>query len=254
MAKPTANDDMGFLDHLEELRSRLFKGLLGVIIAIGVCAFFADFIVNQILIAPLLKSSPNIKLQNLVPYGQLTLYIQAILFSSLILSFPLIAYQLWQFVVPGLLPKERAAARFIVFFVSICFFSGVAFGYFVVVPFSLNFFATFGSPLIENNISITDYASFFLGMIFTAGFIFELPFVAYVLSKIGLLTPAFMRHYRKYAFVGIIVFAAVITPSTDALTMMLFALPMTILYELSILISAGVQRAREREEQLQTSI
>lgn len=253
MAKSTASDDMGFLDHLEELRGRLFKGLLGVVVALCICAYFADFIVNQILIAPLVKSSPNIKLQNLVPYGQLTLYIQAILFSSLILAFPIIANQIWQFVLPGLLPKERSAARFIVLFVSVCFFSGVAFGYFVVVPFSLNFFATFGSPLIENNISITDYASFFLGMIFTSGFIFELPFVAFVLSKIGFLTPAFMRHYRKFAFVGIIIFAAVITPSTDALTMMLFALPMVVLYEISILISAAVQRGREREEQLQTS-
>ncbi len=247
MAKQPPTDEMGFLDHLDELRIRLVRGLLGVVVAVCVCAYFSDFIVNQILIAPLIKSSPNIKLQNLVPYGQLTLYVQSILFSAIILAFPFLAYQIWQFVLPGLLPKERKAARFMVLFVSVCFFAGVSFGYFVVIPFSLNFFANFGSPQIENNIAVTDYASFFLGMIFTTGFIFELPFVVYLLSNIGLLTPPFMRHYRKYAIVAIVILAAILTPSTDALTMLLFALPMMVLYEISIFISAAVQKRRERE-------
>lgn len=248
MAKQQPTDEMGFLDHLDELRVRLFRGLLSIIVAICVCAYFSDFIVNQILIAPLLKSSPSVKLQNLVPYGQLTLYLQATLFSAIILAFPFLAYQIWQFVLPGLLPKERKSARFIVLFVSICFFAGVSFSYFVVIPFSLNFFANFGSSNIENNIAVTDYASFFLGMIFTTGFIFELPFVVYLLSTIGLLTPPFMRHYRKFAFVTILVLAAILTPSTDALTMLLFALPMVVLYEISIFISAAVQKRRQREE------
>lgn len=248
MPKQPNPDEMGFLDHLDELRLRIFRGLLGVLVAVVVCAYFSDFIVNEILIAPLLNSGSNVKLQNLVPYGQLTLYVQAVIFSAIVLAFPFIVYQLWQFVLPGLLPKERKAARFIVLFVSLCFFSGVAFAYFVVIPFSLKFFANFGSPNIENNIAVTDYASFFLGMIFATGFIFELPFVVYLLSNIGLLTPPFMRHYRKYAIVAIVVLAAILTPSTDALTMGLFALPMILLYEISIFISAAVQKRREREE------
>jgi sec-independent protein translocase protein TatC len=242
-------EEMGFLDHLEELRARLTRGLIGVLIVFLVCAFFSDFIVNEILIRPLRMSSQTIKLQNLVPYGQVSLYLQALLFSSLILAFPIIAYQIWMFIAPGLMPNERGAARFMVFFVSICFFSGVAFGYFIVIPFSLKFFADFGSPYIENNISVTDYVSFFMAMLLTAGLIFELPFVSYVLSKIGLLTPPFMREYRRHALVAILILSAIITPTTDAVTMSFFAAPMYLLYEISIGISALVQKNKRKKEQ-----
>lgn len=241
----SSDEDMGFFDHLEELRSRLFKSLIGLIVVAVGCAFFSDFLVNDILIGPLKRSSPNTVIQNLVPYGQVTLYLQTVFFSALIISFPLLVYQVWQFVVPGLLPKERRATKSAVFFISFCFFCGVAFGYFVFLPVSLTFFASFGTEQIENNIAIADYISFFLGSLLTTGLVFELPFLSYILSKIGLLTPAFMRFYRKHAIVALIIVAAIVTPSTDAVTQVVIAVPMILLYELSIWISGYVNRNNE---------
>ncbi|MDX2129216.1 MAG: twin-arginine translocase subunit TatC [Chloroherpetonaceae bacterium] len=241
-------EEVGFIEHLEELRGRLMRSILSLLLVSGVCIYFADFIINEVLFRPLKLSNPNAKLQNLVPYGQISLYLQAVLFSSFAVSFPIIFHQIWQFILPGLLPKERKAARFVVLFVSICFLSGISFGYFVVLPISLKFFATFGSPLIENNISIDEYMSFFIGTMLTTGLIFELPFVSYILSKIGFLTPAFMRHYRRHAVVAILIISALVTPSTDAVTMLVIAVPMLILYELSIFISLAVQKKREKKE------
>jgi len=244
--KTTANaqqeEEMGFFEHLEELRGRLIKSAIALGLMAIVAAFFADFLVNDVLIGPLKRSSPSTVIQNLVPYGQVTLYVQVIFFAALVLSFPVLIYQIWQFVMPGLKKEERVASRFAVAFISVCFFAGIAFGYFIFLPVSLKFFASFGSELIENNIAIGDYVSFFLGALFTSGFIFELPFVSFVLSKMGILTPAFMRFYRKHAIVAMIIIAAIVTPSTDAITQMVIAIPMILLYELSIGISAYVNR------------
>ncbi|HWR00767.1 MAG TPA: twin-arginine translocase subunit TatC [Chlorobaculum sp.] len=239
---------MSFFDHLEEFRWRLVRCAIAFLIATIICAYFADFLVNVVLIGPLKQTGPNIALQNLVPYGQLSLYFEVVLFAALILSFPVLVWQIWKFVEPGLHEKERNASKFIIFFVSICFFTGIAFGYFVFLPISLKFFAGFGSPLIKNNISVQDYMSFFLGTLLTAGIVFELPFVSYILSKIGLLTPAFMRFYRRHAVVAMLIIAAVVTPSTDMVTQMVIAVPMLLLYELSIFISASVLRNKNRQQ------
>lgn len=240
-------EGMGFLDHLEELRWRLIRAGIAFVVAAIVTAFFSDFLVNQILIKPLKESGPNIHLQNLVPYGQISLYLQVIVFAAFVLTFPVLVWQIWEFVEPGLHETEKAASRFIIFFISICFFSGIAFGYFVFLPISLKFFAGFGSDLIVNNIAVQDYISFFMGTLLTTGLVFELPFVSYVLSKIGLLTPAFMRFYRRHAVVTLIVIAALVTPSTDMVTQAVIAIPMILLYEISIYISAGVQKNRNRK-------
>jgi sec-independent protein translocase protein TatC len=240
-------DGMGFLDHLEELRWRLIKGGIAFLVAAIGCTFYADFLVNEVLIGPLKRSGPDIHLQNLVPYGQLSLYFQVVFFSAFILAFPFLAGQIWKFVEPGLHETERKASRFIIMFISICFFAGIAFGYFVFLPISLKFFAGFGSVLITNNIAIQDYISFFLGTLLTTGIVFELPFISYVLSKVGLLTPAFMRFYRRHAVVTMLVVAAIVTPSTDMVTQSVIAIPMILLYEISIFISAAVQKNRNRE-------
>lgn len=240
-------DGMGFLDHLEELRWRLIRAVIAFVVAAIVTAFFSDFLVNQVLIRPLKESGPNIHLQNLVPYGQISLYLQVIVFAAFVLAFPFLVWQIWHFVEPGLHETEKAASRFIIFFISICFFSGIAFGYFVFLPISLKFFAGFGSELIANNIAVQDYISFFMGTLLTTGLVFELPFVSYVLSKIGLLTPAFMRFYRRHAVVTLLVIAAIVTPSTDMVTQAVIAIPMIVLYEISIYISAGVQKKRNKK-------
>ncbi len=238
---------MSFLDHLEEIRWRLIRAGAAFLVVTILCAYFADFLVNVVLIGPLKQSGPDIVLQNLVPYGQLSLYMQVVLFSGFVLSFPVIVYQIWKFVEPGLHESERKASKFIILFISLCFFTGLAFGYFVFLPISLKFFAGFGSSLIKNNIAVQDYVSFFLGTLLTAGIVFELPFVSYILSKVGLLTPAFMRFYRRHAIVVMLIIAAVVTPSTDMVTQMVIAVPMILLYELSIFISADVQRKKNRQ-------
>ncbi len=248
--EPHTQDEggMSFFEHLDEFRWRLFRAGIFFFIATIISGVYADFLVNQVLIGPLKQSGPNIVLQNLIPYGQISLYLQVVIFSAFILSFPALAWQIWKFIEPGLHERERKASRFVTLFISACFFTGIAFGYFVFLPISLKFFSGFGSPLIKNNIGIQDYVSFFLGTLLTAGLVFELPFISYVLSKVGLLTPAFMRFYRKHSVVAMLVIAAVVTPSTDLVTQMVIAIPMIILYEISIFISAGVQRKRNRKE------
>jgi sec-independent protein translocase protein TatC len=233
---------MNVMGHLEEIRSRLIKSAIALLLVTALCTIQADFLVNEVLIGPLIRSSKALVLQNLVPYGQISLYLQVVFFSGFIISFPFIAWQIWQFVAPGLHEHERKAGRFAILFISLSFFTGIAFGYFVFLPVTLQFFAGFGTPLIKNNISVQDYVSFFIGALLTAGLVFELPFISYVLSKIGLLTPAFMRFYRKHAIVALLVIAAVVTPSTDVVTQLVIGLPMILLYELSILISAHVNR------------
>lgn len=237
--------EMNFIEHLDELRSRLIKSGIVLVLIMALCAFFSDTLVNQVLIAPIKNSSDTIVLQNLVPYGQISLYLQVIFFSGFILSFPYLVHQIWQFVLPGLKQKERSATRFIISFISLSFFAGIAFGYFIFMPISLKFFAGFGTPLIENNIAVQDYVSFFIGALLTTGLVFELPFISYILSKIGLLTPAFMRFYRKHAIVTLLIVAAVVTPSTDIVTQLVIAVPMILLYELSIGISGYVNRKND---------
>jgi len=240
-------EGMGFLDHLDELRWRLIRAGIALVIAAVGSAFFSDFLVNELLIRPLTMSGPDIHLQNLVPYGQVSLYLQVIFFTAFVIAFPFLVWQIWQFVEPGLKESEKAASRFIILFISICFFSGIAFGYFVFLPISLKFFAGFGSSQITNNIAVQDYISFFVGALLTTGLVFELPFVSYVLSKIGLLTPAFMRFYRRHAVVTLLVIAALVTPSTDMVTQAVIAVPMILLYEISIYISAVVQKKRNKK-------
>ncbi len=236
--------EMSFLDHLEELRWHIVKAVVGLLIAVAICGIYAKVIVQDILLSPLLKV--GLKPQVLAPYGIVLLYMQAMLIGGLILSMPNTLYWIWRFVAPGLLPHERRYISAIVAFTSLCFFAGVAFGYFILVPTALDFFAHFETDNIQLNVSIDRYVSFLLALIFGAGLVFELPMVSYFLSKMGILTPAFMRHYRRHAYVAILIIAALITPSPDAVTQLLLAVPMILLYELSIFISKYIQRKRER--------
>lgn len=241
----TNQKEMSFLDHLEELRWHIVKALIGWLVTTAVCAVYAEFIVNVILLGPLEKV--GLKVQVLAPYGIVLLYMQTVLICGFILSMPNTLYWLWRFVSPGLLPKERRYISWLVGFTTLCFFAGVAFGYFILIPTALEFFATFGTEKIQLNISIDRYVSFVLALIVGAGLVFELPMISYILSKMGILTPAFMRHYRRHAIVAILIIAAAVTPTPDIITQLLLAVPMILLYELSILISSVVQKKNEDE-------
>ena len=236
----TSQNEMSFLEHLEELRWNIIKAVIGVLVGTVVCGIYADFIVQDLMLNPL--RSAGLKVQVLTPYGIVLLYMEAVLISALIVSMPNTTFWLWRFVAPGLLPKERRYISWIAFFTSLCFFAGVAFSYFIVLPTSLRFFAQFGTENIDLNIAVDRYVSFVLALVLGAGLVFELPMISYFLSKMGLLTPAFMRHYRRHAIVAILVISAIVTPTPDIVTQVLLALPMVALYEASIFVSKLSQK------------
>jgi sec-independent protein translocase protein TatC len=253
-ADPGEEKEMSFFDHLEELRWRIIKALLGVVIGTILVWVFIDNVMNEMLLRPILMLNKNlspgqqpIHLQNLKPFGQVFLYMQVAIIGGIVLSVPNLLYQLWAFIAPGLMPKERRYIKSIVFFSSFCFLSGIAFAYFVMLPFALQFFAGFGSPEIANNIAINEYMNFVVSVMLAAGVVFELPMVSWFLSKLGIVTPSFMRHYRRHAFVIIFVLSAFLTPGTDPVSQILLAIPLLILYEISIGVSAMASRGREKK-------
>lgn len=247
---------MSFVDHLEELRWRVVKAFAGIVVGAVVCWIFIDWIMDDVLLRPITTLNTSlapgqqpIHLQNLKPFGQVFLYMQVALIGGVILSIPNVLYQLWAFIAPGLMPRERRYIKSIVFFSSFCFLAGIAFAYFVMLPAAMTFFAGFGTSTIENNIAINEYMSFIISVMLAAGVVFELPMVSWFLSLLGILTPAFMRHYRRHSIVVIFVLAAILTPGTDPVSQVLLAIPLLVLYELSIGVSAMAWRGRRKREQ-----
>ncbi|HEY3251424.1 MAG TPA: twin-arginine translocase subunit TatC [Ignavibacteria bacterium] len=240
--KRVEEKEMGFLDHLEELRWRIIKALIGIVVGAILCGIFSDWIMNNILLAPAAKTNPPLVLINLKPYGQVVLYMQVAIVGGIILSIPNIFYQLWKFIEPGLMANEKRYAARITFFTSLCFLAGIAFAYFVMLPTALGFFAEFGTQAISNNIAVDEYFGFIISVMIAAGVVFELPMVSFFLSRLGLLTPKFMRKYRRHAIVVILLLAGILTPSPDITSQLLLGLPLIILYEISILISKLAQK------------
>jgi len=240
---------MPFLDHLEELRWRLVKSIVIVIVcAIGVY-FFAEQVL-AFLIAPYNAAAPQLdsgaaqRLIFLSPTGGFMVRIKISIFSGILLGLPVIFYQIWQFVVPGLLGKEKKLVPVVAFFSTLCFLTGALFCYLVVLRFGLRFLLSFETSDLVATISVNEYLGFITMLILVFGLIFELPILALFLTKIGLLTPAFMRHYRRHGIVGMVILSAVVTPP-DVFTQLLLAGPLILLYEISILISAAVYKKQE---------
>jgi sec-independent protein translocase protein TatC len=229
-------NEMGFMDHLGELRKRLIWSVIGLLVSAGIAAFYYEILVDNLLLQP--AKNVGMELQNLKPFGQVFLTFKIVLYAGLTISLPFILYQIWAFIKPGLYDHERKWARWITFFTFLCFLSGVVFSYYVMIPQMLSFSVEFGSENIKNVIDINEYWSFIMMLLLTAGIFFELPVVAYILSRAGLLTPTFLRKYRRHAIVTILILAAIITPTPDPINQSIVALPIYILYELSILISA----------------
>jgi sec-independent protein translocase protein TatC len=202
--------------------------------------------VQKILLAPLL--AVGLKAQVLAPYGIVMLYIQAVLVSGFILSMPNTLYWLWKFVAPGLMPNERRYVSGIVGWTSFLFFGGCAFGYLVLVPTALQFFAGFGTENIALNIAVDRYITFLLALVLGTGLVFELPMLSYFLAKLGIMSPEFMRKYRRHAYVVILLVAGLVTPTPDMVTQLLMASPMFVLYEVSIFITKFVHRKKEQEK------
>lgn len=253
MADQDKGREMSFMEHLEELRRRILLGVLGLVVGSVITGIFSDEIMKYILLYPATHTSPPIKLINLKPYGYLTIYMQVIIVSGAILALPFILYQFWLFVAPGLRENERKWVRWITFFTSLCFLAGIAFAFFVALPSMLNFFSAFTpSDTVENKWSINEYLGTVVGAILTGGIIFELPMLSFFLGKIGILTPTFMRHYRRHAIVVVLIAAAIITPTPDPVTQLIFAFPLWILYEISIYVVAYARKGRDKRAAEQT--
>jgi sec-independent protein translocase protein TatC len=253
--------EMPFLDHLEELRSRLIKSLLAVAFFTILSWFFIDHIFT-FLVMPYKQAialanekikdpaqAQALRLIYLNPTGGFMIFLKLAITVGILMSIPVIVYQLWQFVAPGLLAKEKRIVPWIVFFTTLCFLAGATFCYFVVLKYGLGFLLTFQSETLAPMVSIDEYFGFVTILLVVFGLVFEMPVIAYFLTRIGVLTPEFLRQKRRYGIVTMVVAAAVLTPSTDAFTMMLLALPLLMLYEVSIWISK-VALPKEMKEAL----
>lgn len=227
--------EMTFLEHLEELRWRIIYALIGLGVGSLVCWIFVDFLVDDVLLLPARRV--GVQLQNLKPFGQLMLYFEVAMVGGLIISLPNVFYQLWKFISPALKKTERRYISAIVGFSTLCFLLGIVFAYFVMLPYSLKFAAQFGSANIKNVFAIDEYMTIILSIMLGAGLVFELPMVSFFLTKLGILTPQFMRKYRRHAIVGIFIAAAFLSPGTDPISMIILAVPLLLLYEISIIIS-----------------
>jgi sec-independent protein translocase protein TatC len=252
------NKQMSFLDHLEELRWRLMRSAVAVIIfAIVIWIYQKEIMENVFLI----MVDPNfvtfrllceylnvcidkipVNFQSMTLSGQFSYALMMSIMGGAVLAFPYIFYQLWSFVKPGLKFKERKMAKGIVFYVSILFFTGILFGYFVVAPLSVQFFGAFQiTDKIRNDFTISSYMSTILSTVFYTGLFFLLPVVTYLLVKIGLFTPEFLIKYRKHAVVVILILAAIITPP-DVISQVIVTIPIYLLFEVSVLVAKRVAK------------
>lgn len=252
-------DEMSFLDHLEELRWHLIRAFIAVAV-FAIAAFVSkEFVFGQLILGPsrtnfwtyemlcqlseLLGSEalcinelPFI-LQSRTMTGQFTMHIAASLAIGIIAAFPYVFWEIWRFISPGLYINERQVSRGAVFYVSLLFTIGVTFGYFILTPLSVNFLANYQiDPSILNEFDIVSYVSTVTTLVLACGLLFQLPMVVYFLTKAGILTPEIMRNYRKHGIVSIFVLGAMLTPP-DPFSQVLIAVPLIGLYQFSIAIS-----------------
>lgn len=227
--------DMSFLDHLEELRWRLVKSIGSIMLGGIVAYLFIDDII-ALLIAPTEHISSPMTLQVLTVQGMFMIKWGMSIVGGFILALPVITYQIAKFITPGLYKNEKKFMIPLVFFSYLSFIIGVVFAYMIIIPFSLQFFSSLGMSDIQNNYSINYYFSFIIWLMLGSGIIFELPVVVFILSIIGILTPPFMRHYRKHALIVILLLSAFITPP-DPVSLLFMSIPLVLLYELSIGVS-----------------
>lgn len=249
--------EMSFLDHLEELRWRILKGLAGVGVGVLIAFIFSDFFIEQVLLGPAKSTffiyqwlgieAVDLVLQNRTLPGQFFSYMGTLFVVGLIIGSPIFFYQVWSFIEPALEQKEKQNSTLIVGSITFMFTIGLLFGYLILTPFALQFFAKFQiSDVVRNDFDINAYFQSMTMWVLVCGIIFQLPIVSYGLSKLGLLTPQFMRQYRKAAIVICFVAAAFLTPP-DPVSQFLIAIPLIFLYEVGIWISYVVNKKRDRQ-------
>lgn len=265
--------EMSFLDHLEELRWHIVRSVAAIMIFMILAFAFAPWIFDNIVFAPANANFPTFrafcrladyldkpglcvtdipfKIQSRYVTGQFSMQFAAAFVIGLIVAFPYVFWEIWRFIKPGLYTTERKSSRGAVFAVTFLFLLGVSFGYFVLCPMSMWFFATYSiSDVIVNEFDITSYVQTIIALVFGSGVLFQLPVVIFFLTRIGLVTPKFLRQYRKHAIIIILVLAAIITPP-DPLSQTIIAIPLYLLYEISIFISGIELRRKQRLEAME---
>ncbi len=288
----TEPSEMTFFEHIDALRPHLVRGAMAIVI-VGVIAFFCKhLIIDTVLFGPKSPEFPTNRMLvwvgaewaqvaawlnstlgtslNIDPgsfsigadrfsvintslAGQFNLHMKISLVTGIALATPYVLWEFWRFVRPALTPQEIAGTNWFVFCVSLCFFSGLLFGYFIMVPLSVNFFANYqASAEIVNMIDIGDYLSTVIVVSMACAFMFELPLLIYFLTRMGIVSAGFLRRYRRHAFVVLLVIAAIITPP-DIFSLVLVILPLYGLYELSIKLAARIERKQSRENLPETA-
>ncbi len=231
--------EMTFLDHLEEFRSRLIKCLVAVLIFSIAAFFFSDKLIDFIA-----KPLPGVYFMG--PAEAVYVRMKIAMILGAIVSSPVILYQLWQFVVPGLLEKEVKVVVPLVILSTLSFLIGSSFAFFVVLPYMVKFLLSFGTDKLHPWIKIDDYLSFIGYTTLIFGAVFELPIVSYFLGKIGIISSKTLRKGRRYAIVAILIVAAFVTPTPDVFNMMLLAVPLYVLFEVSILVLILLERSKRK--------
>jgi sec-independent protein translocase protein TatC len=271
--------EMTFFDHIEELRWHIMRSILAWLAAAIAIFVYIDWVYDNIILAPANKDfftygalcrfgnwlhmgnsfcMPPVKIdfQVTTVNGTFTSAISIAMIGGIITAFPYIFWEVWRFIKPALSPKERRYGTGSIFWVSLCFFTGAAFGYYLLAPFTFNFLASFTlgkTGMILYRPAIDDYIDSLTNLMLGCGIAFELPVISYVLAKIGLITGSILKKYFKFAFVIILVVAAIITPSPDWTSQFLVAIPLLILYWISIVLTTRVEKQRLKDEEKEWS-
>ncbi len=271
----SGRSEMTFIDHLEELRSHIIRCVLAILVMGGIIFYYRNWIFDNVIYGPLnpdfisyrvlcqfshwahmgqalCMPAVKVEMQSNTFGGQFLSSISMALIGGIVVAFPFIFWEFWRFVRPALKEKEVKNTRFVIFWVSFFFFTGAAFGYFLLGPFTFNFLGGFQlgtKGFITTRPTLADYIDNLTNIILGCGLAFELPVLAFILTKIGLITPSFLKRTRKYAIVVILILAAFITPSPDWMSQMIVFTPLWLLYELSIIVSSRVSKEKEKEEE-----
>lgn len=246
------NFEMPFLEHLEELRWRIIKALISVA-AFTILSFtISDYILDWLLF-PSTQLKAQISLQVLKVQAVFIIKLEIALIVGIILSLPVILFQIWAFLSPGLHSHEKKYVWPLIFFAMISFCFGGAFAYYILIPFTLEFFLALAPANVSNNIAIDFYFGFIFRIILVFGLVFELPVLSIILSRLGLITPSFLRKYRRHSMVIFFIVAAILTPP-DPTTQIMLAIPLVLLYEVTIFISYIFQKKRKKEEEAKNSL
>lgn len=266
--------EMTFFDHIEVLRWHIIRSVAAWLVAAMGIFIYRDWVYDNIILAPANEKFVTygalcrfgnwlhlgdsfcmppvvINFQITVVNGTFTSALNIAFIGGIILAFPYIFWEMWRFIKPALSDKEKKYATGSIFYVSLCFFTGVLFGYYLLAPFTFNFLASFTlgtSGMVQYKPSINDYIDSLTNILLGCGIAFELPVLSYVLARIGLITGTFLKRYFKFAFVIILIVAAIITPSPDWTSQFLVAVPLLFLYWISILLAGRVEKKREKEE------